>query len=481
MARPRAAASTTDGANGGWSHPGRAARSRFRSTTTCEACCNSAYDAAQFHGAAEVRLEHLLYAMTRVRAAADLMEQLGIRTGHVRQETAVAIASGAPSHAERGTPRTSAEMEEILRRAAALAGERKTSATVADLLRALLGLGRKAPATAYLMRAAADPSALERWRDERRDGPQGLSADAAIRAAARPNLAEALFKRLDTMEAVLRALQTEIADDRKAITDALAQRFDPLPAAGIEQMQAVATELESRIGESMASLSERLSAFDKLPASENLGYMGARLELIEKQLNRQGKDVAEAVSNALLEHLIKADNDSGEAHADPDRLGTLEASIESHLQRSDEASRTHEHSLAEIYEALVKLGTNQQTLANNLNTWRVESSGDISIISNRLQDMEANAQDTLNRLEGQVQSLRHVTRGEQRPFGSFKRWLYGTSSVLSGAWRDDPDAVRRKLAPARAPVEEAAATESESTVTLKMVPPSDTPVEEKKA
>ena len=191
--------------------------------------------------------------------------------------------------------------------------------------------------------------------------------------------------------------------------------------------------------------------------------MGARLELIEKQLNRQGKDVAEAVSNALLEHLIKADNDSGEAHADTDRLGTLEASIESHLQRSDEAAKTHEHSLAEIYEALVKLGTNQQTLASNLNTWRVESSGDISIISNRLQDMEANAQDTLNRLDGQVQSLRHVTRGEPRPFGSFKRWLYGTSSVLSGAWRDDPDAVRRKLAP-RQRAGGGSAAESESTV-----------------
>ncbi len=470
-----------NGANGGWSHPGRAAQEPIPVDDHVEACCNSAYDAAQFHGAAEVRLEHLLYAMTRIRAATELMEQLGIRAGHVRQETAVAIASVAPSHAELGTPRTSAEMEEILRRAAAIAGERKASATVADLLRALLGLGRKAPATQYLMRAATDPSALERWRDERRDSPQGLSADAAIRAATRPNLAEALFKRLDTMEAVLRALQTEIADDRKAITEALAQRLDPLPTAGIEQMQAVATELESRISETMGSLSERLTAIDKLPASENLGYMAARLELIEKQLNKQGKDVAESVSNALLEHLIKADNDSGETHGHTDRLGTLEASIESHLQRSDEASRTHEHSLAEIYEALVKLGTNQQTLANNLNTWRVESSGDISIISNRLQDMEANAQDTLNRLAGQVQSLRHVSRGEQRPFGSFKRWLYGTHSVLSGAWRDDPDAVRKKLSPASAPVQEAATTESESTVTMKVLPPSDALAEEKKA
>jgi len=115
------------GANGGWSHPGRAAQEPIQVDDHVEACCNSAYDAAQFHGAAEVRLEHLLYAMTRVRAAAELMEQLSIRAGQVRQETAVAIASVAPSHAE-GGPRTSMEMEEILRRAAAFAGRLRREA-----------------------------------------------------------------------------------------------------------------------------------------------------------------------------------------------------------------------------------------------------------------------------------------------------------------------------------------------------------------
>ena len=139
----------------------------------------------------------------------------------------------------------------------------------------------------------------------------------------------------------------------------------------------------------------------------------------------------------------------------------------------------HENSLAEIYEALVKLGTNQQTLASNLNTWRVESSGDISIISNRLLEMERNTQDMASRLDGQMESLRHVTRSDDRPFGSFKRWLYGTTSVLSGAWRDDPDAVRRRLAPAaNAPDESAHDT---TVITLKPVPSSDGPVEEKKA
>jgi hypothetical protein len=469
----------TSANGGGWSHPTRGAPEPILVDDQVEACCNSAFDAAQFHGAAEVRVEHLLHAMTRVRAAAELLEQLGIHSGQVRQETAVAIASVAPSNAEGGAPRTSKEMEEILRRAAAFAGERKVSATVADLLRAVLSLGRKAPTTMLLMRAAPDPAALERWRDEpRRDASQGLLADPSARAGARPNLADALFKRLDSMEATLRALQMEIASERKAVAEALAQREDALPTAGIEQVQAVASELESRISEAMTSFGDRLSAIDKLPAMENLAYMGARLDLIEKQLAGQSKEVAEAVSNTLLEHLIKTEEGKAtpSALAGPDRLAALEATIEGHLQRSDEASKTHEHSLAEIYEALVKLGTNQQTLASNLNTWRVENSGDISIISNRLQEMERNAQDTLSRLGGQMQPVNHVARGEDRPFGSFKRWLYGTTSVLSGAWRDNPDAVRKRLAPATEPLDDR--VEDASVVTFR--PAADAPVEEKK-
>src|SRR5262245_18636614 len=388
------------GANGGaWSHPTRGGQEPIHVDEQVEACCNSAYDAALFHGAAEVRLDHLLHAMTRVKASADLMEQLSIRTGQVRQETAVAIASVAPSQAE-GGPRTSMEMEEILRRAAAFAGERKASATVADLLRAVLGLGRKAPSTQLLMRAATDPSSVERWRDEpRRDASQGLSVDASSRAgaAARSNVADALFKRLDSMEAMLRTMQADMAAERKAIMEALSHRDEPLPTTGIEQVQAVATELEAKLSEQITALGEhlserlgerlsgmdqrlserlsvvdqrlgeRLSVVDQQPAgdSENLAYMGARLELIEKQLARHSKDVTEAGSNALIEHLIKTEEGKAPPVVGPDKLGAIEASIENHLQRSDEASKVHENSLAEIYEALVKLGSNQQTLASN--------------------------------------------------------------------------------------------------------------------
>ncbi len=45
---------------------------------TVLACCNAAYDAAAFHAARDVRVEHLLYALTRVDAARDILEQHGV-------------------------------------------------------------------------------------------------------------------------------------------------------------------------------------------------------------------------------------------------------------------------------------------------------------------------------------------------------------------------------------------------------------------
>jgi hypothetical protein len=430
----------------GWSHEESATHSAWAQGAqrgaleliavddSVEACCNAAFDAAAFHAAAEVRLEHLLHGMTRVRAAADLLEQLGVRVGQLRHETAVAIASEAPTAEGRSAPRTSTDMEEVVRRAAALGAERRAPASVADLLRSLVARNT-ATSSGLLLRAAGDASVLERWRDAQ--GAAVLAAETDARAL-RPSLAEALFKRLDAMEVVLRSLQADVAADRRAITDALAT--NTRAASGIDpaHLQALTQTLEDRIGAAVA---------DTQP-SENLAYLDARLDLIEKQVGQHTQEVVDAVSGIVQEHLAGSQGHAGGPGIDSAHLTALEASIEGQLQRADEAAKTHEHSLSEIYEALVKLGTNQQTLASNLNTWRVESSGDIGIVSNRLEAMERAAQQTFNRIDGQVQSLRLVNRGPRsngRRIHGFKRWLYGTSSVLSGAWRDDPDSVHRGM------------------------------------
>ena len=131
------------------------------------ACCNAAFDVARFHASQDVRLEHLLHALTRVGVAVELLTDLGIRVDMLRRETAVAIAAEMPAGPveDDRMPHASTAFEDVLRRAADQAAKRHVPAGLHDLLRTMLGGGAGSPSAALLMRAAADPQRLERWRD----------------------------------------------------------------------------------------------------------------------------------------------------------------------------------------------------------------------------------------------------------------------------------------------------------------------------
>ena len=115
---------------------------------TVLACCNCAYDVARFHGSEDVRLQHLLHALTRVGAAAELLAELEIRVDALRRETAVAIAAEMPAGlvADHGTPHASAAFEDVLRRAADQGAKHSAPAGLPDLLRTVLGGGPGSPA-----------------------------------------------------------------------------------------------------------------------------------------------------------------------------------------------------------------------------------------------------------------------------------------------------------------------------------------------
>src|SRR5262245_46657007 len=103
---------------------------------TVLACCNRAYDIACFHAAPDVRLEHLLHALTRVGVAAEALAELGIRVDNLRRDTAVAIAADLPARPLEAdtSPRSSAAFEHVLRRAADQAGRPQAPAGVPDRL-----------------------------------------------------------------------------------------------------------------------------------------------------------------------------------------------------------------------------------------------------------------------------------------------------------------------------------------------------------
>jgi hypothetical protein len=404
-----------------WEWPAAGAQHPVAVDEVVLACCNTAYDIAHFHGSGEVRLEHLLHALTRIAPAAQVLAELGIRADILRRDTAVAIAADPSTHAIGAgvAPRASAALDDALRRAAGEAERRLQPVSVPDVVRALVDGGPDSPAATLLMRAAADPHRLERWRDEAR-------RQALVSATPQPQAgvvsgaaADALVERLDRMEASLQALREDVATERRVAADLLraiqaelqAFRAEGAQTPSAGSSEAVDAVLEAKLGkfgEAMAALAARLGAIDKLADGDRWQTLEARLTAVESGIAAQASAMTEGFSGAMR----------------------------TRLQAAEDAGNVSERRHGEIRQAMTSLDASQQMLADNLATWRVESGADIAIVSNRLQQLEQKALDLLDRLGDEVGALRqgHVGDEVHRSNG-FKRWLYGTGSVFASGTR----------------------------------------------
>jgi hypothetical protein len=521
LLRPAAAreqpVSADNHAETAWSQP-----ARIGSALTVEEpvlnCCNSAYDVAVFHAADSVRVEHLLHALTRVAAGADLLAELGIRVDWLRRETAAAIAAEMPAGAiERADPPpASAAFADVLGRAADQAAKRRAPTSLADVIRTLLNGGPASPAAVLLLRAATDSQRLERWRDEpRREALASVQPANGAEAPAPQSSAgvvEALREHLGHVEAALRALTEEVAADRRAVGDLMRDVRSELPALralrdevgadrkafgdllrdvwselpalrvlrdeasadrkvvadllrevrselqavrsggshaisslGIDAVDALLDTKLGGLGKAASELAERLPAIDRLMTGDSSQNLLARLEAAEERIELRALEAADKVASGLAERLERTEASLRRLQEASDRHWTsggerqiaLEASVRAQLQTAEEANKAYERHLGEIYQALVKLGANQQTLGDNFATWRTETGGDIGIVNNRLQHLEQTALELLGQLGGQVHALRQESHVNGRRGNGFKRWLYGTSSVFAAGRRTD--------------------------------------------
>jgi hypothetical protein len=406
---------------------------------TVLACCNAAYDAAVFHGTRDVRVEHLLYALTRVDAARDVLEQHGVRTAQLRRDAAGAIADEVPVGGTGGrTPKASAEFENVLRRAAGRAGQDSVPASVHDLMRAILSYGREAPASALFLRAASDPQQLERWAAAQ-PAHLGGGAVALLQPAAQQVLA-----RLESVETAMQTLAAEMAADRKAMVDLMGEiqhELHTMREESIAARESIVLEKIEDVGRSVSGLTERFEAIRTFGPADGLA---GRMTAIESKLSEQPSAIADAIAYMLDERRGGADEPlqlTAESRTSAaDKLAELETVVRTQAERMEEARKTHERDLNEIFEALVKLGTNQQTLASNLESWRLDNSGDVSIVSNRLENMERALQEMVSPPDGDAD---REARNER--MRSFKRWLYGTGRVLPSTWRTDAAALRESF------------------------------------
>ena len=523
---------------------------------TVLACCNHAYDVAQAHGASEVRLEHLVHALTRVETAADILEERGIREAHLRRESASVIASEIPvglAHSH-SAPRSSVEFEDVLRRASDHAAPRGTAADVHDLLWVLLNSNRDIPAIALLLRHAAGwqqwdwphrtSTVVETRREEapprrepRRDVVREVRAPApapryterrSTYTEPRPRQEmqsvnfDPVNARLEQMESSLRRLQDDIANDRRELVDLirdvredvlagrdvsvemptnLGDRFDGIEKLIGDRMKTldksmslvgnsgIDSSLSDLITEHLVSVTDRMQALEQTMNSRSAesqrvwSTVGDRLKSLDETLVAQRQEIQRASSGQSsgsmqtlfndqihsLTQSLQSQNDSLSTALTPvvqqirqmeandsqtwrglsDRMDRLDTVLRSQAEQTVTVQQTHERDLTEVHEALLKIGTNQQTLAESMDQWRLESDGGFSIISNRLGLVEQTASrpvELLSQMQADLQGLQQVTLADyDKNRRGWKSWLFGTDEVFANSWRDETAQVRARL------------------------------------
>jgi hypothetical protein len=288
---------------------------------------------------------------------------------------------------------------------------------------------------------------------------------------------QALGNLLRDVQTGLQALRSETAhaeaSDRQVLGDLMRDvqtGFRALRSEGVltaadphaaDKIQALQALLEAKLGDldsAMGSLSERLPSIQKLAAaSDSWDELRTHMETVEGRVGSQTLDVANRIADAFSQRLSQTEaalqllQEETERHwsSDGERQIALEASVRAHLQGAEEAAKKQERDLGEIYQALVKLGANQQTLGDNFTAWRIETGGDIGIVNNGLQRLEQTTLDLLGHLGSDLHALREETRaGRGGLFYRFKRWLFGTSNVLEAGWREHTPTTRETSAAA---------------------------------
>ncbi len=332
--------------------------------------CNHAYDVASAHRAIEVRLEHLIYALTRTDAAAEALEMRGVRVAALRREAAGVIATEIPAAQANGrtTPRRAEAFEELLRIAASHAYRRQAPVGVGDIVYALFDGGADfmslLPLLPSVFRPAqlqADASRLdtEGIRDRIRNGPAhsayGLTTELASLSAPPSTNQHA---RIDAIEQSIRALTTELANERKILSGVLqdlqrelmAQREDTSRLGGIthDKMQAI-------FGDRLQSLEQAfLSA--RTPGSDG-NALNERLGLLERALQAEI-----AVTRAAVEAL--ADKPDVDLIPLVQRIETIETSAALERQRVKTGEETFFGKIQALSESLERQPADISTLVS---------------------------------------------------------------------------------------------------------------------
>ncbi len=178
-------------------------------------------------------------------------------------------------------------------------------------------------------------------------------------------------------------------------------------------------------------------SLDMGPVTELLSGIEGRVAGLERTLDNRAAETGRTVS--FIGERLRAFEEAigGQKGLAVDRLGQIERSLTAYAESTVAAGSSYDKDLGELHEALLKLNANQQTLAGALEQWRLDNTGDLSVINNRLKSIEEKDQRSspdVDKLASQV-SVIHATLAKREVRKSrFMNWLYGTDEWYSASY-----------------------------------------------
>ncbi|MEQ1697661.1 MAG: hypothetical protein ABL901_17640 [Hyphomicrobiaceae bacterium] len=240
------------------------------------------------------------------------------------------------------------------------------------------------------------------------------------------------------------ALSNQAANNER-VHSFVSDRIQTLTSGFERQRMELAGPLTERIGSLATIFDGRMQTFAGL-AERNKVDVTAAIETRHAQL----ASILDTRNSELLQAIAARNAHTQDTLAAlTERMAAFEANLTLSFEKAAEAQAIHTAELKEVHEALIKLNTNQHTLAGSIDQWRLDGVGDISVIANRLDGIEKSAAKPVQMIETLTASVDNINRATVERYhrrNRFMYWLFGTDDWLTASWPSQTASVEAERA-----------------------------------
>lgn len=244
---------------------------------------------------------------------------------------------------------------------------------------------------------------------------------------------------VDRMQAMEKSFETKINEGVRSWSG-VGERLTTLERS-LSAQRAEVAHIQAAISTELKAIEKAVSAQPAGPANIN-----ERFQALERMLEAHRNELASNLPGPIIERLQGIERSvEGRLNAashvtatQSERLQGLEKALSAMRTEAGEFGKLRDGEILEIRNTLTRFASAQSTLAGAVDQWRLDNTGDLGIISNRLEAIEhasIRPMEMLEAISTRVQSLSQGQSAAQQakpaspPGGAqrrgFWRWLFG--------------------------------------------------------